>query len=136
MEEHGIEDGAHAGVLAHARSHGRGEADNPFGVVEALLDGFQRPGIGADLQGFHGLGARGQVAGGGPEGEGGHDRRPVEQLPARGDDAVDGQGPLDPVPDQEDHGQHHGEEGGGGRVGYVELLVKDISSHSADDGHH
>ena len=45
-----------------------------------------------------------QIAGGGAEREGEEDRGPVENVAPRRDDRVDGERPLDPVPDSESRG--------------------------------
>src|SRR4029077_5931193 len=52
---------------------------------------------------------RHEVAGRGAEGEGEEDRQPVEGLASGGDDGVDREGPLAPVPGPEDAGEDEAE---------------------------
>ncbi len=77
-----------------------------------------------------------QVPDGRPEGEGGHDRGPVEGLPTRSVDAVDRQGLLGSLPGDEHRRQHKCVEGAGDVVGDTETDVEDVSRHRAEHADH
>jgi hypothetical protein len=72
----------------------------------------------------------------GAEGEGGHDRQPVEGLAPRRVDGVDGQSALGRVPEREHRREHNGKEAGRHDVRDPKLDVEHVGRHGAEDGNH